>query len=54
TNDENKNKEDENKSDKNKKEKVYVEGFGWMEPGEGEGKDVDSNGDFNKVMGQMD
>lgn len=54
TNDENKNNEDENKSDKNKKEKVYVEGFGWMEPGEGEGKDVDSNGDFNKVMGQMD
>ncbi|HFL2500825.1 TPA: DUF6550 family protein [Clostridioides difficile] len=51
---ENKNNDSENKSEETKKEKVYVEGFGWMEPGEGEGKDVDSNGDFNKVMGQMD
>ncbi|MGC8280748.1 DUF6550 family protein [Clostridioides difficile] len=51
---ENKNNDSENKSEDNKKEKVYVEGFGWIEPGEGEGKDVDSNGDFNKIIGQMD
>ncbi|MBH7263630.1 cell wall-binding repeat-containing protein, partial [Clostridioides difficile] len=28
---------------KTKKEKVYVEGFGWIEPGEGEGEVVDSD-----------
>ncbi|HFL2500816.1 TPA: DUF6550 family protein [Clostridioides difficile] len=52
--DENKNNEDEKKSDENKKEKIYVEGFGWVEPSESQGKDVDSNGDFNKIIGQMD
>ncbi|HBG0352658.1 hypothetical protein KWQ95_018625 [Clostridioides difficile] len=54
SNDENKNNEDEKKSDENKKEKIYVEGFGWVEPSESQGKDVDSNGDFNKIIGQMD
>ncbi|MGC8280746.1 cell wall-binding repeat-containing protein [Clostridioides difficile] len=38
---------------KTKKEKVYVEGFGWIEPGEGEGKTVDSDGDFNKIVADM-
>ncbi|MDW0104253.1 hypothetical protein RHM33_21540 [Clostridioides difficile] len=51
---ENKNNESENKSEENKKEKVYVEGFGWVEPSESQGKEGTSNGDFNKVVGQMD
>ncbi|HBE8855030.1 TPA: cell wall-binding repeat-containing protein [Clostridioides difficile] len=38
---------------KTKKEKVYVEGFGWIEPGEGEGEVVDSDGDFNKIVADM-
>lgn len=44
----------ENKSEEAKKEKVYVEGFGWMEPGEGKGEEGHSNGDFDKIIGQMD
>ncbi|HCU2960961.1 TPA: hypothetical protein OUM45_003672 [Clostridioides difficile] len=48
------NNPEENKSEETKKEKVYVEGFGWMEPGEGEGEEGHSNGDFDKIIGQMD
>ncbi|HCU2960959.1 TPA: cell wall-binding repeat-containing protein [Clostridioides difficile] len=36
-----------------KKEKVYVEGFGWIEPGEGEGEEGNSDGDFNKIVADM-
>ncbi|HBE8430811.1 TPA: cell wall-binding repeat-containing protein [Clostridioides difficile] len=36
-----------------KKEKVYVEGFGWIEPGEGEGEEGNSDGDFNKIVANM-
>lgn len=38
---------------KTKKEKVYVEGFGWIEPGEGEGEEGNSDGDFNKIVANM-
>ncbi|MCC0666156.1 DUF6550 family protein [Clostridioides sp. ZZV15-6597] len=57
SNDENSSKNnnpEENKNNKDKNEKVYVEGFGWVEPSESQGKEGNSNGDFNKVIGQMD
>ncbi|HBG0352656.1 cell wall-binding repeat-containing protein [Clostridioides difficile] len=36
-----------------KKEKIYVEGFGWVEPTDSEGEVVDSDGDFNKIVADM-
>ncbi|MCC0666158.1 cell wall-binding repeat-containing protein, partial [Clostridioides sp. ZZV15-6597] len=38
---------------KTKKEKVYVEGFGWVETTDSEGKEGNSDGDFNKIVADM-
>ncbi|ERI90667.1 hypothetical protein HMPREF1982_03705 [Clostridiales bacterium oral taxon 876 str. F0540] len=41
--------------EKNSKGQVYVPGFGWVEDegGGGQGKVIDSNGDINKQVGNM-
>ncbi|MGO0885117.1 cell wall-binding repeat-containing protein [Clostridioides difficile] len=38
---------------KTKKEKIYVEGFGWVEPTDSEGEEGNSDGDFNKIVANM-
>lgn len=48
-------KSTEPKSGDKKDGKVYIPGFGWVkdEGGGGKGEVVDSNGDINKMVGQM-